>query len=63
MDVRIRYADRGTLYLQKLALASPTSGCRSSGIIRSRTEATEFLVPLISISVTECKFVVGSAHD
>jgi hypothetical protein len=28
---------RGTIYPQKLALSSPTSGCRSDGIVRSRT--------------------------
>jgi hypothetical protein len=33
---------RGTFYPQKLALTSPTSVCRSVGIVRSRTEATEF---------------------
>jgi hypothetical protein len=33
---------RGTLYPQKLALTSPTSGGRSVGIVRSRTQATEF---------------------
>jgi hypothetical protein len=33
---------RGTLYPQKLALTSPTNGGRSVGIVRSRTEATEF---------------------
>jgi hypothetical protein len=32
---------RGTLYPQKLALTSPTSGGRSAGIVRLRTEATE----------------------
>jgi hypothetical protein len=31
-----------TLYPQKLAVASPTSGGRSIGIVRSRTKATEF---------------------
>jgi hypothetical protein len=35
------YWPRGTLYPQKLALTSPTSGCRSVGIVRSRTQATE----------------------
>jgi hypothetical protein len=30
------------LYLQKLALTSLTSGCRSVGIVRSRTQTTEF---------------------
>jgi hypothetical protein len=33
---------RSTLYPQKLALTSPTSGGRSVGIVRSRTQATEF---------------------
>jgi hypothetical protein len=33
---------RDTLYPQKLALTSPTSGGRSVGIVRSRTKATEF---------------------
>jgi hypothetical protein len=31
-----------TLYPQKLALTSPTSGSRSAGIVRLRTKATEF---------------------
>jgi hypothetical protein len=33
---------RGTLYPQKLVLISPTSGGRSVGIVRSRTQTTEF---------------------
>jgi hypothetical protein len=33
---------RSTLYSQKLALTSPTIGGRSVGIVRSRTQATEF---------------------
>jgi hypothetical protein len=33
---------RGTLYPQKLAITSPTSGGRSVGIVRSRSRATEF---------------------
>jgi hypothetical protein len=33
---------RGTLYPQNLALNSLTSGGRSVGIVRSRTQATEF---------------------
>jgi hypothetical protein len=33
---------RGTLCPKKLALTSLTSGCRSIGIVRSRTQATEF---------------------
>ena len=39
-----RCADHATpVYLQKLALTSPTSGGRSVGIVRSRTKATEFV--------------------
>jgi hypothetical protein len=34
---------RGTLYPWKLALTSPTSGGHSVGIVRSRTQATEFI--------------------
>jgi hypothetical protein len=34
---------RGTLYQQKFALTSPTSGGRSVGIVRSRTQATELV--------------------
>jgi hypothetical protein len=33
---------RGTLYPQKLELTSPTNGCGSVGIVRLRTQATEF---------------------
>jgi hypothetical protein len=33
---------RNTLYLQKLALTSSTSGGRSVSIVRLRTKATEF---------------------
>jgi hypothetical protein len=32
----------GTLYPQKLAITSPTSGGRSVGIVRSRTQTMEF---------------------
>jgi hypothetical protein len=43
MAVGIRHADHlaPTLYSHKLALTSPTSGGRSVGIARSRTQATE----------------------
>jgi hypothetical protein len=42
--VGIHSADHVTsLYPQKLALTSPTSGCHSVGIVRSRTKATEFV--------------------
>jgi hypothetical protein len=33
---------RGTRYLQKLALTSPISSCRSVGIVHSQTQAMEF---------------------
>jgi hypothetical protein len=33
---------RGNVFPQKLALTSPTSGGRSAGLVRSRTQATEF---------------------
>jgi hypothetical protein len=47
-----------TLYSQKLAVTSPTSGGRSVGIVLSRTQATEFVVCYIlifdkEINVTE----------
>jgi hypothetical protein len=38
---------RGIFYLHKLALNSPTSGGRSVGIVRSRTQATEFSLVLL----------------
>jgi hypothetical protein len=34
---------RHPFYPQKLALTSPTSGCRSVGIVRSQTKATELV--------------------
>jgi hypothetical protein len=41
----IRRVDHATsLYLQKLALTSPTNGGRSVGTVRSRTQAMEFLL-------------------
>jgi hypothetical protein len=43
---------RGTLYPQKLALTSPTSGGHSVGIVRSRTEATEFFLTNITLRTT-----------
>jgi hypothetical protein len=43
--VRIRLIDYATpLNQQKLAVTSRTSGGRSVGIVRSRTQATEFVV-------------------
>jgi hypothetical protein len=42
-----------TLYSQKLALASPTSGGRSIGIVRSRTQVTEFVMKHYTIKIHE----------
>jgi hypothetical protein len=39
---------RDTVYLQNLALTSPTSGSRSVGIVHSRTKAMEFVVVCIN---------------
>jgi hypothetical protein len=38
---------RGKLYPQNLTLALPTSACRSVGIVRSWTQATEFSLVLV----------------
>jgi hypothetical protein len=38
---------RGTLYPQKLAITSPASGCRSVGIVRSRTQTMELVIKLL----------------
>jgi hypothetical protein len=40
---RGEYGRRGPLYPQMLTLTSPTSGGRSVGIVRCRTQATEFV--------------------
>jgi hypothetical protein len=53
MAVGICHADHVTLlYLQKLALTSPTSGGRSVGIVRLRTKATEQVSKYESKSIT-----------
>jgi hypothetical protein len=41
---------RGTLYPLKLAITSPTSGCRSVGIVRSRTQTMEFSLVFSSVN-------------
>jgi hypothetical protein len=38
------HSPHDTLYPQKLALTSPTSGSRSAGIVRSWTKATELFI-------------------
>jgi hypothetical protein len=49
----------GTLYPQKLALTSQTSGYRSVGIVRSRTQATVFFVMYENISVKNGRISEG----
>jgi hypothetical protein len=51
-----------TLYPQKLALTSPTSGGRSVGIVRSRTKATEFSLVLSLIMYTLCNDALFVTH-
>jgi hypothetical protein len=51
---------RGTLYPQKLALTSPTSGVRSVGIVRLLTHATEFF--FIFIVVWWSLVILGEKH-
>jgi hypothetical protein len=45
---------RGNLCRQKLALTSPTSDGRSGGIVRSRTQATEFNLSSLGVSPSVC---------
>jgi hypothetical protein len=47
----------GTIYPQKLTLTSPTSSCRSVGIVRSRTQATEFNFVLVLVLNTNIRLV------
>jgi hypothetical protein len=47
---------RGILYLQKLALTSPKSGGCSVGIVRSRTQATEFSLVFSLTSKRNCRW-------
>jgi hypothetical protein len=42
---------RGTIYPQKFALTSPTSGDRSVCIVRSWTQATEFSFFLVQLDI------------
>jgi hypothetical protein len=64
---------RGTLCLQKLAPTSPTSGGRSVSIVRSRSQATEFVLFVFTILVTNiiiskkyphwCKVIKSRVHN
>jgi hypothetical protein len=47
--VGIRHAYHVANYPQKLAITSPTSGGRSVGIVRSRTQTMEFSLVLVCL--------------
>jgi hypothetical protein len=53
----VHYADHATPSPQTLAPTSPTSVCRSVGIVRSRTKDTEFHHTLASHSTLTIKHV------
>jgi hypothetical protein len=56
---------RGTLYPQKLAITSPTSGGRSVGMVRSRTQTMEFYIYIyicVWVCVCVCFFVYVCAR-
>jgi hypothetical protein len=44
---------RGTFYPQKLVITSPTSGGRSVGIVRSRTQTMEFLLLQVTVFLAQ----------
>jgi hypothetical protein len=46
---------RGTLYPQTLALTSPTNGGLSVGIVRLRTQATEFCIYNLWVYISRCE--------
>jgi hypothetical protein len=48
--------------MQKLTLTSPTSGCRSAGIVRSRTQATELLLLLLLVVVVVVFILLNILH-
>jgi hypothetical protein len=54
---------RGTLYPQKLALTSSTSGGRSVGIVRSRTQATEFSLVLVVMCIYVLRWLCLQAYS
>jgi hypothetical protein len=51
---------RNTLYPQKLALTSYTSGGRSVSIVRSRTKATEFVSLFYSVVTPVLIYILGN---
>jgi hypothetical protein len=54
---------RHTLYPQKLAVTSQTSGGRLVGIVRSRTKATEFSLVLLGVVVMIITVSCSSCGD
>jgi hypothetical protein len=48
------YIELGTLYLQELTLTSLTSGGRSVGIVRSRTQTSESFFSILNYSNVFC---------
>jgi hypothetical protein len=53
---------RDTIYPSNLALTSPTSGGRSTGIVRLRTKATKFILfcwLMLPISICMCTGLYG----
>jgi hypothetical protein len=48
----------GTLYPQKLAITLPTSGGRSVGVVRSRTQTMEFFYVATLLSVLWQRFIL-----
>jgi hypothetical protein len=62
--VGIRHADHvASLYPQKFALSSQTSGGRSVGIVSSRTQATEFYLCFYMHTLDEQKTVVRDTRE
>jgi hypothetical protein len=56
--VGIRHADHvATLYPQKLAITSPTSGGRSVAIVRSRTQTMEFCLFVFYLFIYYIPFI------
>jgi hypothetical protein len=54
---------RGIVYPQKLAPTSPTSGGHSVGIVRSRTQATEFSFLVFSLTLLKSWSVEFAESD
>jgi hypothetical protein len=54
---------RGALYPQKLALTSPKSGGHSVGIVRSRTQATEFFFSVLTFLAAQSAILQASWNN